>query len=150
CLAFAHSRFTRSSVSSPASVVKSMHEIARSSHATWQSFFTVRRVVCVAARRSTALVFTRTDSTHSPCNGIPRFGRGLSSATLLTSRPLSDFAVNGVRAPYRSEVGWRPFSACPKFKLIAAFAQFPRESIRLRVAFAAPWRRRHQFHVQVV
>ncbi len=44
--ALAHRRRTRSSVSSPESVVRSMQEIARSSHAACHSFFTVRRAAC--------------------------------------------------------------------------------------------------------
>src|SRR5580693_6045276 len=50
-----------------------MQEIARSSHAICQSFFTVRRVPSVAARRSTALVLTRTSATQSKFSGTPRF-----------------------------------------------------------------------------
>ena len=47
--------------------------IARSSHAACHSFFTVRRVGIVAARRSTALRFTRIDANSSRSNGIPGF-----------------------------------------------------------------------------
>src|SRR5438445_418779 len=74
CRPFAHKRRTRSSVSSPDSVVKSMHVIARRSHATCQSFFTVRRVTSVCARRSTALVLTRIFSIQSKFSGMPRLG----------------------------------------------------------------------------
>ena len=42
--ALAQRRCTRSAVSSPLSVVRSMQAIARSSHAACHSFFTVRRV----------------------------------------------------------------------------------------------------------
>jgi hypothetical protein len=49
-----------------------MQAMARSSHAAWVSFFTVRRVTSVAARRSTALVFTRTWSTQSRFSGMRR------------------------------------------------------------------------------
>src|SRR5712672_1831732 len=73
CRPFAHKRRTRSSVSSPDSVVRSMQVMARSSHAICQSFFTVRRVTKVCARRSTALVLTRTFSIQSRFSGIPRF-----------------------------------------------------------------------------
>src|ERR1022692_4106275 len=75
CRAFAHSRRTRSSVSSPESVVRSMQEIARRCHAACHSFFTVRRATCVCALRSTALVFTRTCFTQSTFSGMPRFDR---------------------------------------------------------------------------
>src|SRR5947208_16940532 len=51
-----------------------MHVIARSSHAACHSFFTVRRVTSVCARRSTALVFTRTASIQSRFSGMPRLG----------------------------------------------------------------------------
>src|SRR5713101_2915652 len=72
--AFAHKRRTRSSVSSPESVVRSMQVMALSSHAACDSFFTVRRVTRVWARRSAALVLTRTASTQSKFSGMPRFG----------------------------------------------------------------------------
>src|SRR5436190_3831440 len=74
CRALAHRRRTRSSVSSPESVVRSMQVMARSSHAACHSFFTVRRVTSVCARRSTALVFTRTASIQSRFSGMPRLG----------------------------------------------------------------------------
>jgi hypothetical protein len=48
-----------------------MSVIARSSHAACHSFFTVRRVGIVAARRSTALRFTRIARTMSRSRGIP-------------------------------------------------------------------------------
>src|SRR5207237_8556239 len=51
-----------------------MHVIARSSHAACHSFFTVRRVTSVCARRSTALVLTRTASIQSKFSGMPRLG----------------------------------------------------------------------------
>src|SRR5712671_6705465 len=73
CRPFAHKRRTRSSVSSPDNVVRSMQVMARSSQAICQSFFTVRRVTKVWARRSTALVLTRTFSIQSRFSGIPRF-----------------------------------------------------------------------------
>src|ERR1700756_621340 len=74
CRAFAHNRRTRSSVSSPESVVRSMQVIARNSHAACHSFLTVRRVTSVCARRSTALLFTRTATIKSRFSGIPRWG----------------------------------------------------------------------------
>src|SRR5258707_15708740 len=74
CHALAHMRRTRSSVSSPESVLRSMHVMARSSQAACHSFFTVRRVTSVCARRSTALVFTRTASIQSRLSGMPRLG----------------------------------------------------------------------------
>src|SRR5207248_7232364 len=51
-----------------------MQVMARSSHATCHSFFTVRRVIRLCARRSTAVVFTRTSSTQSRLSGTPRLG----------------------------------------------------------------------------
>ena len=51
-----------------------MQAMARSSHAACVSFFTVRRAQCVAARRSTALAFTRTSSTQSTWSAMPRLG----------------------------------------------------------------------------
>src|SRR5437868_12154546 len=51
-----------------------MHVMARSSQAACHSFFTVRRVTSVCARRSTALVFTRTASIRSRLSGMPRLG----------------------------------------------------------------------------
>ncbi len=74
CFALAQRRLTRSAESSPESVVRSMQAMARSSHAACQSFFTVRRVVMVAVRRSTALVLTRISSTQSRLSGMRRLG----------------------------------------------------------------------------
>jgi hypothetical protein len=62
---------TRAGVSSPASVVRSMQVIALTSHAACQFFLTVRRVVSVAARRSTADRLTRAPSIHSTRSGVP-------------------------------------------------------------------------------
>src|SRR6185369_17002430 len=75
CFALAHKRRTRSSVSSPESVVRSMQVIARSNHAACHSFFTDRRAVWLCARRSTALVLTRTCSTQSRFSGMPRLDK---------------------------------------------------------------------------
>ena len=69
--ALAQSRATRPSVSSPYSVVRSMHWIALTSQAACHSFLTVRRVGSVAARRSTAERFTRTAATASRSKGMP-------------------------------------------------------------------------------
>src|SRR5208337_3730051 len=74
CRPFAHNRRTRSSVSSPERVVRSMQVIARRSHAACHSFFTVLRATCDCARRSTALVLTRTSRTQSRLRGMPTFG----------------------------------------------------------------------------
>jgi len=60
--ALAHRRRTRSAESSPLRVVRSMHAMARSSHAAASPSSRCARK-WVAARRSTALVFTRTPST---------------------------------------------------------------------------------------
>jgi hypothetical protein len=72
--AFAQRRRTRSSVSSPESVVRSMQVMARRSQAICQSFFTERRVTRVLARRSMAEVLRRTDSTQSRLREVPRLG----------------------------------------------------------------------------
>src|SRR6267378_5270883 len=105
CRPFAHKRRTRSSVSSPDNVVKSMQVIARSSQAICQSFFTVRRVTSVCARRSTALVLTRTFSTQSRFSGIPRLA--------VSSRPASNASGS------LCEGEWRPGAPA------LTFARFP-------------------------
>src|SRR3989449_5991345 len=69
--ALAHRRSTLVGVSSPWSVVRSMHVMARSSHAACHSFLTVRRAGLVAARRSTALRLMRSARTRSRSRGIP-------------------------------------------------------------------------------
>ena len=100
--AFAQSLLTRSSVSSPDSVVKSMHVIARSSQAICQSFFTVRRVASVAARRSTALVFIRNCSTQSRFSEVPRFAHNPFPANVAIV-PTLLAATPGINAfPFRS------------------------------------------------
>ena len=88
-LALAQSLRTRGSVSSPESVVRSMHVIARRSQAICQSFFTVRRVTRVCARRSTALVLTRTFSTQSRFRGMPRLGWSSLPPSLGKSRSMA-------------------------------------------------------------
>src|SRR5258708_39689773 len=65
-----------------------MQVIARRSQASCQSFLTVRRVTRVEARRSTAQVLTRTDSTHSRLSEVPRLtwsGRQASTAIAAAS-----------------------------------------------------------------
>ena len=74
CRPFAHNRRTRSSVSSPERVVRSMQVTARRSQAACHSFFTVRRATWDWTRRSTALVLTRTSRTQSRLRGMPVFG----------------------------------------------------------------------------
>ena len=74
-------------VSSPASVVRSMQVMARSSQAACHSFFTVRRVGRVAARRSTALRFTRTASTQSRSSGMPGL-RAIAACSVALARAL--------------------------------------------------------------
>lgn len=69
----AHRRCTLPGVSSPARVVRSIIEIARSSHATWFRFFTARRGPISAARRSTALRFTTARCTHPRSSSMPGF-----------------------------------------------------------------------------
>ncbi len=63
--ALAHRRLTRSSVSSPDNVVKSIQEMARSNHAAWNCFLTLLRVPRVDARRSIADWFALADITQS-------------------------------------------------------------------------------------
>src|SRR5258708_26571399 len=65
-----------------------MQVIAGRSQASCKSFLTVRRVTRVEARRSTALVLTRTDSTHSKLSEVPRLtwsGRPASTAMAVGS-----------------------------------------------------------------
>src|SRR5690606_26889107 len=71
--ALAHRRRTRPGVSSPASVVRSMRVMALSSQAACHSFLTLRLVVRVAARRSTALRLTRESRTQSSSRSVPSF-----------------------------------------------------------------------------
>src|SRR6201999_3108340 len=61
-------------VSSEERVVRSMQAMERRSHAACQSFFTLRRVPMVEARRSTAEVFTRISSTQSRLSGMRTLG----------------------------------------------------------------------------
>ena len=53
--------------------------MARSSQAACHSFFTVRRVASVAARRSTALRLIRTSSTQPRSSGMPGFRESRST-----------------------------------------------------------------------
>ncbi len=76
CRALAHSRSTRPGVSSELSVVRSISVMARSSQAACHSFFTVRRVPMVAARRSSAERFMRTRPTQSRSSGKPGLRAG--------------------------------------------------------------------------
>src|SRR5690606_4730152 len=69
--ALAHSRRTRPGVSSPARVVRSIRVMALSSQAACHAFFTLRRVVRVAVRRSTALRLTRAPCTQSSSRAVP-------------------------------------------------------------------------------
>jgi len=63
-----------------------MQVIARRSHAACHSFFTVRRATCDCARRSTALVLTRTSRTQSRFSGMPLFeSRGRPERTAIAS-----------------------------------------------------------------
>src|SRR5581483_10027765 len=64
-------RRTLPGVSSPCNVVRSIQVMARNNHAACHSFFTVRLVLIVAARRSTALRLIRTRLTQSISRGIP-------------------------------------------------------------------------------
>src|SRR5437588_274125 len=74
------------------SVVRSIHVIARSSHAACHSFLTVRRVGIVAARRSTALRLMRSARTRSRSRGIP----GLRSDWVNTRSARSGETAAGV------------------------------------------------------
>ena len=100
--ALAQSRRTRSGVSSPASVVRSMQRIALTSHAACHSFLTVRLVVSVAARRSAAGVLTAIPSNQSACSGTPGLrrafdpdGGGFSEATLIIGASLHRVGASG-------------------------------------------------------
>ncbi len=81
CTALAHRRRTFPGVSSPESVVRSIIVMARSSQPACHSFFTVRRVGIVAARRSTALRFTRIARTQSRSSGVPGLRTGSRCAS---------------------------------------------------------------------
>jgi hypothetical protein len=59
-----------------------MQLMARSSHAAWCAFLTVRRVPSVAARRSLAERLTRTEATQSTSSSVPGF-RGSGPAGML-------------------------------------------------------------------
>src|SRR2546425_11117438 len=76
CCALAQRRSTLVGVSSPCRVVRSMQVMARSSQAACHSFFTVRRVGMVAARRSTALRLTLIARTRSRSKGTPGLRSG--------------------------------------------------------------------------
>ena len=70
--ALAQRRRTRSSVSLLFSVVRSMQETARSSHAAWLSPLMLRRLVSDATRRSSALRLTlRIDSRKPRSSAMP-------------------------------------------------------------------------------
>src|SRR6058998_2926859 len=90
--ALAHRRSTLVGVSSPWSVVRSMHVMARSSHAACHSFLTVRRVGIVAARRSTALRLMCSARTRSRSREIP----GLRSGWVNTRSARSGETAAGV------------------------------------------------------
>src|SRR6266404_7584617 len=170
CRPFAHKRRTRSSVSSPDNVVKSMHVIARRSHATCQSFFTVRRVTRVCARRSTALVLTRIFSIQSKFSGMPRFGcssrpasaanalspdkrRSPASAVIFAAFPslgsfVTDIRFSDCSAKY--EISWSSrFSKCtllpgsrlnPTSPLVT---NPPKRRIKLRILLVSPIQQIH-------
>ena len=70
-VALAQRRWTRPGVSSPASVVRSMQVNAFTSQAACYSFFTVRRVPRVAARRSAAEVLTSVASNQEVSRRMP-------------------------------------------------------------------------------
>src|SRR6266550_4692266 len=83
--ALAHRRSTLVGVSSPWSVVRSMHVMARSSHAACHSFLTVRRVGIVEARRSTALRLMRSARSGETAAGVaPAAGVGCSYRRLVS------------------------------------------------------------------
>src|SRR5262245_37757644 len=71
--ALPHSRRTVPGVSSPESVVRSMHSIARSSQAACHCCLTVRRPGSVATRRSTALRLMRMSSIQPRSSAQPGF-----------------------------------------------------------------------------
>src|SRR5258708_37448966 len=72
--AWGQGRGRRSWVWSAKGVVRAMQVIGRKYQAGCHSFFTVRRAVCVCARRPTALVLTLTCRPRSRSSGIRRFG----------------------------------------------------------------------------
>jgi len=95
--ALAQSRRTVPGVSSPASVVRSIVVMARSSQAACHSRLTVRRATIVAARRSTALRLTRTSRIQPRSSGIP--GLRLISVFALTTRRVPISIVSTIMLP---------------------------------------------------
>src|SRR5208337_1811377 len=133
--ALAQSRRTRSSVSSPLKVVRSMQVMARSIQAICQSFFTVRRVTRVAARRSTALVFTRTCSSQSRFSEVPRFGasgRPFNTAIAVELPP----SAGTMRWPCLSVISSRGRSSA--FILFLRVGSRPSVRQRLSISLRAP------------
>merc|ERR1712050_227491 len=68
-----HSLCTLAAVSSPESVVRSMHVTARSNQAAWYCTLTVLLVPSVEARRFTAGKFTEAEEIQPRSRGIPAF-----------------------------------------------------------------------------
>jgi hypothetical protein len=82
--------------------------IARSNHAACHSFFTVRRVGIVAARRSTALRLTRIARTTSKSSAMPGFlspccgvATGTTRAGRVTFVPAMDRGALKLRSGFR-------------------------------------------------
>src|SRR5438045_7264181 len=70
-----------------------MQVIARSSQAACHSFFTVRRVGMVAARRSTALRFTRSPAMTSRSSGMPELRSSVRNGRAGMARNRSERAL---------------------------------------------------------
>ena len=85
--AFAARRRTRPGVSSPASVVRSMHRMAFRRKAAWYSFFTVLRAGKEAALRSVAERLTATPSNHSGRRRVPLFRAWLTPSATARLEP---------------------------------------------------------------
>mmetsp|Transcript_18067 Transcript_18067/g.63936 ORF Transcript_18067/g.63936 Transcript_18067/m.63936 type:complete len:444 (-) Transcript_18067:75-1406(-) len=106
--ALAHMRCTLPVVSSPDSVVRSMHVTARSSHAAWWSFFTERRGPISAARRSTAFLLTRTLLIQPPSSSMPGLSSGAwcacgPAAAAAAALPAATFADVSTGAMYGAD-----------------------------------------------
>src|SRR5215207_11149391 len=109
--ALAARRRTRPGVSSPASVVRSMHWIAFTSHAAWYSFLTLRRVAIVEARRSEAERLTWMPSNQSGLSGMPLLRGCGPEGTTLGSDPVG--TTLRTRVPDFAAVAVAGFLASP-------------------------------------
>jgi len=93
-----------------------MQVIARNSQAACHCFLTVRRVGMVAARRSTALRFTRSARTDSRSSGAPGLRTGRRCTSTSRSSPITGGrAAGGALAPANRSV---VFCCCSRVTFI--------------------------------